>query len=149
MTSILLKAVSSALKLHPQFNASIDMENGEIVYKKYYNIGVAVDTDRGLLVPVIRDADKKNIEELSVDLRILSEKTRTKKITPGELQGGTFTITNLGGWRDLFHPVVSSRRSRSRVSRARMRPYTDGQLQPRLMLRSRCRPTPLWAGPTQ
>lgn len=137
MTSILLKAVSSALKLHPQFNASIDMERGEIVYKKYYNIGVAVDTDRGLLVPVIRDADKKNIEELSVDLRVLSEKARTKKITAGELQGGTFTITNLGGLGGTyFTPVINSPEvailgvSRSAIEAV----YIDGQLQPRLML---------------
>ena len=137
MTSILLKAVSSALKLHPQFNASIDMENGEIVYKKYYNIGVAVDTDRGLLVPVIRDADKKNIEELSVDLRVLSEKARTKKITPGELQGGTFTITNLGGLGGTyFTPVINSPEvAILGVSRAALEAvYIDGQLQPRLML---------------
>lgn len=137
MTSILLKAVSSALKLHPQFNASIDMEKGEIVYKKYYNIGVAVDTDRGLLVPVIRDADKKNIEELSVDLRLLSEKARTKKITPAELQGGTFTITNLGGiGGTYFTPVINSPEvAILGVSRAALEAvYIDGQLQPRLML---------------
>ncbi len=137
MTSILLKAVASALKLHPQFNASIDMEKEEIVYKKYYNIGVAVDTDRGLLVPVIRDADKKNIEELSVDLRALSERARTKKITAGELQGGTFTITNLGGLGGTyFTPVINSPEvAILGVSRAALEPvYIDGQLQPRLML---------------
>ncbi|HET7289069.1 MAG TPA: 2-oxo acid dehydrogenase subunit E2 [Thermodesulfobacteriota bacterium] len=137
MTSILLKAVSSALKLHPQFNASIDMESGEIIYKKYYNIGVAVDTDRGLLVPVIKDADKKNIEELSVELRTLSEKARTKKITVEELQGGTFTITNLGGiGGTYFTPVINSPEvailgvSRSSVEAV----YIDGEFQPRLML---------------
>ena len=137
MTSILLKAISSALKLHPQFNASIDMEKEEIVYKKYYNIGVAVDTDRGLLVPVIRDADKKNIEELSVDLRVLSEKARTKKITAGELQGGTFTITNLGGLGGTyFTPVINSPEvAILGVSRSALEAvYIDGQLQPRLML---------------
>lgn len=137
MTSILLKAVSSALKLHPQFNASIDMDSGEIIYKKYYNIGVAVDTDRGLLVPVIKDADKKNIEELSVELRTLSEKARTKKITVEELQGGTFTITNLGGiGGTYFTPVINSPEvailgvSRSSVEAV----YIDGEFQPRLML---------------
>lgn len=137
MTSILLKAVSSALKHHPQFNASVDMESGEIVYKKYYNVGVAVDTDRGLLVPVIKDADKKNIEELSVELKVLSEKARTKKITAGELQGGTFTITNLGGiGGTYFTPVINSPEvailgvSRSAVEAV----YIDGQFQPRLML---------------
>lgn len=137
MTSILIKAVSSALKNHPQFNASVDMENGEIIYKKYYNIGIAVDTDRGLLVPVIKDADKKNIEELSVDLKVLSEKARTKKITVEELQGGTFTITNLGGiGGTYFTPVINSPEvailgvSRSSVEAV----YIDGQFQPRLML---------------
>jgi pyruvate dehydrogenase E2 component (dihydrolipoamide acetyltransferase) len=137
MTSILIKAVSSALKIHPQFNASVDMENGEIIYKKYYNIGVAVDTDRGLLVPVIKDADKKNIEELSVDLKVLSEKARTKKITVEELQGGTFTITNLGGiGGTYFTPVINSPEvAILGVSRASFEPvYIDGQFQPRLML---------------
>ncbi|HVY55139.1 MAG TPA: 2-oxo acid dehydrogenase subunit E2 [Thermodesulfobacteriota bacterium] len=137
MTSILIKAVSAALKHYPQFNASVDMENGEIIYKKYYNIGIAVDTDRGLLVPVIKDADKKNIEELSVELKVLSEKARTKKITVEELQGGTFTITNLGGiGGTYFTPVINSPEvailgvSRSSVEAV----YIDGQFQPRLML---------------
>jgi len=137
MTSILLKAVSSALKHHPQFNASVDMENGEIVYKKYYNIGVAVDTDRGLLVPVIKDADRKNIEELSIELKVLSEKARTKKITAGELQGGTFTITNLGGiGGTYFTPVINSPEvAILGVSRSAVEPvYIDGEFQPRLML---------------
>ena len=137
MTSILLKAVSSALKHHPQFNASVDMENGEIVYKKYYNIGVAVDTDRGLLVPVIKDADRKNIEELSIELKVLSEKARTKKITAGELQGGTFTITNLGGiGGTYFTPVINSPEvAILGVSRSAVEPvYIDREFQPRLML---------------
>jgi len=137
MTSILIKAVSAALKHHPQFNASVDMENSEIVYKKYYNIGIAVDTDRGLLVPVIKDADKKNIEELSVELKVLSEKARTKKITVEELQGGTFTITNLGGiGGTYFTPVINSPEvAILGVSRSSIEPvYIDGQFQPRLML---------------
>ncbi len=137
MTSIILKAVSSALKLFPQFNASIDMENGEIIYRKYYNIGIAVDTDRGLLVPVIKDADKKNIEELSVDLSVLSEKARTKKISVEELQGGTFTISNLGGiGGTYFTPVINSPEvAILGISRASVEAvYIDGQFQPRLML---------------
>ena len=137
MTSIILKAVSSALKLFPQFNASIDMENGEIIYKKYYNIGIAVDTDRGLLVPVIKDADKKNIEELSVDLSVLSERARTKKISVEELQGGTFTISNLGGLGGTyFTPVINSPEvAILGISRAAVEAvYIDGQFQPKLML---------------
>ncbi len=137
MTSIILKIAASALKAFPQFNASIDMENNRIIYKKYYNIGVAVDTDRGLLVPVIRDADRKNIEELSVDLSVLSEKARTKKITAPELQGGTFTISNLGGiGGTYFAPVLNAPEvAILGVSRAVMEAvYIDGQFQPRLML---------------
>jgi len=137
MTSIILKISASALKAFPQFNASIDMENNRIIYKKYYNIGVAVDTDRGLLVPVIRDADRKNIEELSVDLSVLSEKARTKKITAPELQGGTFTISNLGGiGGTYFTPVLNAPEvAILGVSRAVTEAvYIDGQFQPRLML---------------
>src|SRR5262245_18995930 len=81
ITAIALKAVASALKVFPQFNASVDAAAEEIIYKKYCNIGVAVDTDRGLLLPVIRDADKKNILELAVELTDLSEKARNRKIT--------------------------------------------------------------------
>ncbi|HML94273.1 MAG TPA: 2-oxo acid dehydrogenase subunit E2 [Thermodesulfobacteriota bacterium] len=137
MTSIILKIAASALKAFPQFNASVDMENNRIVYKKYYNIGVAVDTDRGLLVPVIRDADRKNIEELSVDLSVLSEKARTKKITAAELQGGTFTVSNLGGiGGTYFTPVLNAPEvAILGVSRAVTEAvYIDGQFQPRLML---------------
>ena len=97
VTAIALKVCASALKIFPQFNASIDMAKEEIVYKQYINIGVAVDTDRGLLVPVIREVDKKNIVELATELTQLSVKAREKKLTPDEMQGGTFTITNLGG----------------------------------------------------
>ncbi len=97
VTAIALKVVASALKVFPQFNASIDLGKEEIIYKQYINIGVAVDTDRGLLVPVIRDVDKKNIVELAAELTGLSRKARDKKLTPEEMSGGTFTITNLGG----------------------------------------------------
>ena len=137
MTSIILKIIASALKTFPQFNASVDMENNRIIYKKYYNIGVAVDTDRGLLVPVIRDADRKNIEELSIELSVLSEKARTKKITVEELQGGTFTISNLGGiGGTYFTPVLNAPEvAILGVSRAAVEAvYIDGQFQPRLML---------------
>jgi len=137
MTSIILKVIASALKAFPQFNASIDMESGEIIYKHYYNIGVAVDTDRGLLVPVIKDVDEKNIEELSIDLSVLSEKARTKKISIEELQGGTFTISNLGGLGGTyFTPVVNAPEvAILGVSRSAMEPvYIDGEFQPRLML---------------
>jgi len=108
VTAIALKVCSSALKIFPQFNASIDLAKDEIVYKQYINIGVAVDTDRGLLVPVIRDVDKKNIVELAAELTQLSQKAKEKKLTLAEMEGGTFTITNLGGIGGTgFSPIVN------------------------------------------
>ncbi len=88
MTAIALKVAASALKAFPQFNASIDMASQEIIYKRYIHIGVAVDTDRGLLVPVIRDVDKKNIIELAVELSSISNKARDKKLAAEEMEGG-------------------------------------------------------------
>lgn len=137
ITAIAIKVVASALKVFPQFNASVDAPAQEIIYKKYCNIGVAVDTDRGLLVPVIRDADKKNILELAVELTELSEKARNKKITIEEMQGGSFTITNLGGIGGLnFSPIINSPEvAILGVARAARQPvFVDGQIAPRLML---------------
>lgn len=108
MTAIALKVVASALKAFPQFNASIDMATEEIIYKRYVNVGVAVDTDRGLLVPVIRDVDKKNIIELAVELSTVSAKARDKKLAAEDMEGGSFTITNLGGVGGTgFTPIVN------------------------------------------
>ena len=137
ITSILLKVTASALKVFPQFNASIDMKSKEVIYKKYYYIGVAVDTDRGLLVPVIRDVDKKNIVELSIELTELSEKARNKKISLKEMEGGNITISNLGGIGGTnFSPIVYSPQvSIIGVSRARTEPvFIDEQFEPRLIL---------------
>jgi len=137
MTAILLKACAGALKQFPDFNSSVDMSAGEIVYKKYINIGVAVDTERGLLVPVIRDVDCKNIIELSVELTQISEKARTKKIMPNELEGGNFTISNLGGiGGTYFSPIVYAPEvAILGVSRAEVRPKRmGGTFSPRLML---------------
>ncbi|MCL6097730.1 MAG: dihydrolipoyllysine-residue acetyltransferase [Bacteroidetes bacterium] len=109
ITAVLLKVIASALKVFPQFSSSVDMEKSEIVYKKYYNIGVAVDTDRGLLVPVIRDVDKKNIIQISIELAEASKKARDKKLSLEEMQGGCFTISNLGGiGGTYFTPIVNS-----------------------------------------
>ena len=137
ITAIALKVVASALKVFPQFNASVDAASEEIIYKKYCNIGVAVDTDRGLLVPVIRDADKKNILELAVDLTELSEKARNRKITIEEMQGGSFTITNLGGIGGVnFSPIINSPEvAILGLARAARQPvFVDGQIAPRLTL---------------
>ena len=109
ITAFILKVIASGLKNFPQFNASIDVEKNEIIYKKYYHIGVAVDTDRGLIVPIIRDVDKKNIIQIAVELNGIAERARTKKTTIEEMQGGSFTITNLGGiGGTAFTPIVNS-----------------------------------------
>jgi pyruvate dehydrogenase E2 component (dihydrolipoyllysine-residue acetyltransferase) len=137
ITAIALKVVASALKVFPQFNASVDAAAEEIIYKKYCNIGVAVDTDRGLLVPVIRDADKKNILELAVELTDLSEKARNRKIAIEEMQGGSFTITNLGGIGGVnFSPIINSPEvAILGMARAAPQPvFVDGQIAPRLTL---------------
>jgi len=137
MTSILIKVIAKTLKEFPEMNASVDMENSEIVYKHYYNIGIAVDTERGLLVPVVKDADQKNITALSVELADISERARTKKITADELRGGTFTITNLGGiGGTYFSPVLNAPEvGILGVSRSQMEPvYIEEEFVPRLML---------------
>lgn len=137
VTAIALKVCAAALKVFPQFNASIDIEKEEIVYKQYIHIGVAADTDRGLLVPVIRDVDKKNIVELAVELSQLSKKARDKKITPEEMQGGTFTITNLGGIGGIgFTPIVNHPEvAILGLSRSRMEPeWINTKFEPRLIL---------------
>ena len=137
VTAILLKVVVGALKAFPQFNASIDIANQEIVLKKYYHVGVAVDTERGLLVPVIRDVDRKNITELAVELGEISANARDRTITPDQLQGGTFTISNLGGiGGTYFTPIVNAPEiAILGVSRGRMEPvYIDSEFQPHLML---------------
>ncbi|HXM20483.1 MAG TPA: dihydrolipoyllysine-residue acetyltransferase [Terriglobales bacterium] len=137
VTAIALKVCSSALKIFPQFNASIDLSKDEIVYKQYINIGVAVDTDRGLLVPVIRDVDKKNIVELAAELTQLSKKAREKKITLAEMEGGTFTITNLGGIGGTgFSPIVNYPEvAILGLSRSSMEPvWLNAKFEPRLVL---------------
>jgi len=137
VTAIALKVCSSALKIFPQFNASIDLAKDEIVYKQYINIGVAVDTDRGLLVPVIRDVDKKNIVELATELTQLSRKAKDKKLSLAEMEGGTFTITNLGGIGGTgFSPIVNYPEvAILGLSRSSMEPvWLNGKFEPRLVL---------------
>jgi pyruvate dehydrogenase E2 component (dihydrolipoamide acetyltransferase) len=108
LTSFALKAVVETLKKHPIFNASLDEVSGEIVYKDYYHIGVAVDTEQGLIVPVIRDVDRKSMLQLSMELQELAERTRQRKVALDEMQGGTFTISNQGGIGSAqFTPIVN------------------------------------------
>lgn len=108
MTAIAIKAVVTALKVFPKFNSSLDPETMELVLKKYYNIGVAVDTPNGLLVPVVRNADKKTILEIAADVTDLAVRARDRKLTPEDQQGACFTITNLGGIGGTsFTPIVN------------------------------------------
>jgi pyruvate dehydrogenase E2 component (dihydrolipoamide acetyltransferase) len=137
ITAILLKVVGAALKRFPQFNASLDLASESVVYKKYYHIGVAVDTERGLLVPVIRDVDRKSILDLSVELGQVAQRARAKETTLAEMQGGTFTVTNLGGIGGThFSPIINAPEvailgvARSAIEAI----YRDGQFVPRLML---------------
>jgi pyruvate dehydrogenase E2 component (dihydrolipoamide acetyltransferase) len=107
-TVFALKAVAAALKAHPRINASLDTAAGEIVLKRYYDIGVAVNTAEGLVVPVVREVDNKSVKELAVELNALVQRAHARKISLEEFQGGTFTITNagaLGGW--MFSPIIN------------------------------------------
>jgi len=137
VTAVALKVAASALNVFPQFAASVDVGRNEIIYKKYFHIGVAVDTDRGLLVPVIRDVNKKNIIELSVQLARAAEKARNKKLTPEDMEGGVFTITNLGGiGGTAFSPIVNAPEvAILGISRASLEPvFVNGAFQPQLIL---------------
>lgn len=137
MTSILLKIIAAALKVFPKFGASIDLNKKEIIYKNYVHLGVAVDTDRGLLVPVIRDADKKNITQISVEVSQLAQKARDKKLSLDDMQGAVFTISNLGGIGGVgFTPVVNSPEvAILGVSQSSYEPvYIDGNFVPRLIM---------------
>ena len=108
MTVFALKAVATALKTYPQFNATLDVEAGEIIIKNYFHIGVAVNTDNGLIVPVVRDVDRKSIKELSIELYDMVEQTRSRKISLNDLQGATFTISNAGAMGGgYFAPIIN------------------------------------------
>ena len=108
VTAMLVRILASAVKQFPQFNASLDTERGEVVFKRYVHIGVAVDTDRGLLVPVIRNADQKNITEIAVELQRAAERARERKLTVDDMSGGSMTISNLGGiGGTAFTPIVN------------------------------------------
>ena len=133
--AFMLKASAAALLAFPKFNSSLDGEN--LVYKQYINIGVAVDTPDGLVVPVLRDVDKKGIVQLAQELGEISAKARDKKITAADMQGGCFTISSLGGiGGTAFTPIINAPEvAILGVSRSSMKPvYQDGAFVPRLML---------------
>jgi pyruvate dehydrogenase E2 component (dihydrolipoamide acetyltransferase) len=138
VTAILIKIIAEGLEKFPQFNTSIDMDSKEVIYKKYFNIGVAVDTEYGLLVPVIKNANKKNLVEISVELGQLAQKARDKKLSLDEMQGGCFTITNLGGiGGTYFSPIINSPEvAILGISRGNFEPVYNGYgvFEPRLML---------------
>jgi pyruvate dehydrogenase E2 component (dihydrolipoamide acetyltransferase) len=137
LTVFLVKAVARALRAHPRFNASLDSSAGELVLKRYYNIGVAVDTEQGLVVPVVRGVDGKTIPELAAELGKLVTRTREGKATLEDLRGGTFTVTNTGALGGtgatpiINYPEVAI----LGVGRSRLTPVVrDGQIVPRLIL---------------
>jgi pyruvate dehydrogenase E2 component (dihydrolipoamide acetyltransferase) len=137
MTAIALKIVAGALKKFPQFNSSIDLAHNELIYKKSIHVGVAADTERGLLVPVIRDVDRKGVLQLAVELGAVSEKARAGKLSLDEMQGGGFTITNLGGIGGTsFTPIVNwPEVAILGISRGAREPiYVNDTFEPRLML---------------
>ena len=137
MTAIALKIVASALKQFPQFSASIDLANEQVVYKSYVHLGVAVNTERGLLVPVIRNVDHKNIIEISVELQQIAQRARDRKLKPEEMEGSVFTITNLGGIGGTsFTPIINSPEvAILGMMRSSIEPvYINGKFEPRLML---------------
>jgi pyruvate dehydrogenase E2 component (dihydrolipoamide acetyltransferase) len=137
VTAFALKAAALALAEFPQFNSSLDAGAGQLVVKNYYHIGVAVDTEHGLLVPVLRDVDKKGVRRLAQELADLAERARNKKLTAEEMRGGTFTITNLGSiGGTAFTPIINYPEvAILGLSRARLEPVVRAsQITPRLML---------------
>lgn len=136
-TVLVLKAVVTALKTFPQFNASLDVAASEVILKQYINLGIAVDTERGLLVPVIKDVDRKDIYELAAELGDLGDRTRNNRVSPDELQGGTFSVTNLGSLGgSAFTPIVNHPEvAILGIGRGREEAVVvDGRIEPRLMM---------------
>jgi pyruvate dehydrogenase E2 component (dihydrolipoamide acetyltransferase) len=136
-TVLVLKAIVTALKAFPQFNASLDANANEVIIKHYINLGIAVDTERGLLVPVIKDVDRKDIYELAAELGDLGDRTRNNRVTPDELQGGTFSVTNLGSLGgSAFTPIVNHPEvAILGIGRGREEAVVvDGRIEPRIMM---------------
>jgi pyruvate dehydrogenase E2 component (dihydrolipoamide acetyltransferase) len=137
MVAFLLKASVAALREFPVFNASLDETRENLILKKYFHIGVAVDTPEGLVVPVIRDVDRKGIFDLAREMGEISEKARARKLGPNDMAGGCFTISSLGGIGGTgFTPIVNAPEvAILGVTRSKMQPvYQDGEFVPRLML---------------
>jgi pyruvate dehydrogenase E2 component (dihydrolipoamide acetyltransferase) len=129
MLSFLIKASVTALRQFPQFNASLDKSGENLVIKKYFHIGVAVDTPEGLVVPVVRDADRKGVFDLARELAEISKNARDKKLRPGDMQGGTFSISSLGGiGGSAFTPIINAPEvAILGVSRSYLKPFYSGK----------------------
>lgn len=137
MTVLAVKAVVAALKQFPNFNASFDAAAGELILKKYFHVGIAVDTEKGLVVPVIRDADRKSVHDIAKEVQTLAESARAGTLTIDQMRGGSFTITNLGGiGGTAFTPIINwPEVAILGMARSAMEPvYKDGTFVPRLML---------------
>ncbi len=137
ITAFLMKTLAAALKKFPQLNSSVDMQTDEIIYKQYAHIGVAVDTDRGLLVPVIRDVDQKDIFQIADEIANAAERARNRKLSLDDMQGASITISNLGSLGGgAFTPIVNwPEVAILGVARARMEPvYVDGEFVPRFLM---------------
>ncbi len=137
VTAIACKVVASALKVFPQFNASVDAAGEAIVYKKYIHVGIAVDTENGLLVPVVRNADQKNLTQISVDIQQLADKAKARKLSLDDMSGGSMSISNLGGiGGTAFTPIVNwPEVAILGISRGAMEPKWNGTaFEPRQML---------------
>jgi pyruvate dehydrogenase E2 component (dihydrolipoamide acetyltransferase) len=137
LLAFIMKATVATLKEHSSFNASLDAAGENLVLKRYFHLGIAVDTPEGLVVPVVRDVDRKGIWELASELNTLSQRARDQKLTPADLQGASFTISSLGGiGGTAFSPIVNAPEvAILGVSHASLRPvYRDGQFVPRLIL---------------
>jgi pyruvate dehydrogenase E2 component (dihydrolipoamide acetyltransferase) len=135
--ALIMKACVAALKRHPEFNASLAPEGDALILKRYFHLGVAVDTPGGLTVPVIRDVDQKGVMQLAKELAEISAKARDGKLSPSDMQGGTFSISSLGGiGGGFFTPIINAPDvAILGVSRSAMKPVWDGkEFQPRLML---------------
>jgi pyruvate dehydrogenase E2 component (dihydrolipoamide acetyltransferase) len=137
LLAFLVKTAVSALRQFPEFNSSLSPEKDSLILKNYYNIGIAVDTPDGLVVPVVKDADRKGITELSKEFGTISAKARDGKLSPTDMQGGTFTISSLGGIGGTsFTPIVNAPEvAILGVVRSKMAPVWNGsEFVPRLML---------------
>ena len=136
LLSFIMKAVAAGLKKYPRFNSSLEPSGENLIMKNYYNIGVAVDTPDGLVVPVVRDVDKKSIVDISIELREISVKARDKKLKPSDMQGGCMSISSLGGIGGTkFTPIVNAPEvAILGVSKAEMKPVWNGsEFEPKLM----------------